>query len=145
MEELIKRLNDLEKRVAILENRKSSSTYGSFKETISTIVISEDNLINIFNTSMIDELIKVILDKNKEIPFLQYKKHVYKYENEMIEMTDDDYKYMFEYVQYLIIKQFTEYCVKLKSDDYFEKNNIIVGLNLTKNFKKVKSLFLKSL
>ena len=63
----------------------------------------------------------------------------------MIEMTDDDYKYMFEYVQYLIIKYFTEYCVKLKSDDYFEKNNIIVGLNLTKNFKKVKSLFLKSL
>jgi hypothetical protein len=94
---------------------------------------------------MAEEIVKIIHDKNKEIPFLQYKKHVYKYENEMIEMTDDDYKYMFEYVQYLIIKCFTEYCVKLKSDDYFEKNNIIVGLNLTKNFKKVKSLFLKSL
>jgi hypothetical protein len=145
MEELLKRLNDLEKRVAILENKKSSSTYGSFKETILTITITEDNLTSIFNTSMAEEIVKIIHDKNKEIPFLQYKKHVYKYENEMIEMTDDDYKYMFEYVQYLIIKCFTEYCVKLKSDDYFEKNNIIVGLNLTKNFKKVKSLFLKSL
>jgi hypothetical protein len=145
MEELIKKVNDLEKRLALLENRKQNSTYGQFKETISSIVISEDNLNSIFNTSMMDEIIKIILDKNKETPFLQYKKHVYKYDTEMIEMTDDDYKYMFEYVQYVIIKQFTEYCVKLKSDDYFEKNNIILGLNLTKNFKKIKSLFLKSL
>jgi len=145
MEELIKKVNDLEKRLALLENRKQNSTYGQFKETISSIVISEDNLNSIFNTSMMDEIIKIILDKNKETPFLQYKKHVYKCDTEMIEMTDDDYKYMFEYVQYMIIKQFTEYCVKLKSDDYFEKNNIILGLNLTKNFKKIKSLFLKSL
>jgi hypothetical protein len=145
MEELIKKVNDLEKRLALLENKKSSSTYGSFKDTILTISITEDNLTSIFNTSMAEEIVKIIYDKNKEMPFLQYKKHVYKYENEMIEMTDDDYKYMFEYVQYLIIKHFTEYCVKLKSDDYFEKNNIILGLNLTKNFKKIKSLFLKSL
>jgi hypothetical protein len=145
MEELLQRLNDLEKRVNMLEKNKNTSDYCSFKDSICSISINEDNLTSIFNTSMSDEIIKIIVNKNKETPFLHYKKVVYKYENEMIAMEDADYKYMFEYVQYLIIKKFTEYSSNLKSDEYFEKNNIILGLNLNKNFKKVKTLFLKSL
>ena len=52
---------------------------------------------------------------------------------------------MFEYVEYLLIKEFHQYSLTLKSDDFFEKNKIIYSLNLSKNFKKVKTLFLQAL
>jgi hypothetical protein len=148
MEQLLLKIEQLEKRVALLENKGNtqSKEINDFKETIKLISVNSDNLINIFNTSIDAEIIKILLELNIHTPFLQYKKHVFKLDNgNMIKVEDDDYKYMFEYVEYLIIKEFHTYSLTLKSDDFFEKNKLIYSLNLSKNLKKVKSLFLQSL
>jgi hypothetical protein len=150
MELLLKRLDELEKRIHILENGNNSNVVSNeitdFKDTIKLIKITNDNLLNIFNTSLTDEFIKIIIELNKITPFLQYKKHVFKLENNVLtKMEDNDYKYLFEYVEYLIIKEFNVYSSQLKSDDFFEKNKIIYGLKIDKNFKKIKSLFLQAL
>jgi len=148
MEQLILKIEQLEKRVAFLENKGNTqcNDINDFKETIKLISVNSDNLINIFNTSIEAEIIKILLELNKTSPYLQYKKHVFKLDNgNMVKVEDDDYKYMFEYVEYLIIKEFHTYSLTLKSDDFFEKNKLIYSLNLSKNLKKVKSLFLQAL
>ena len=148
MEQLILRIEQLEKRVAFLENKGNTQCkdMNDFKETIKLISVKSDNLINIFNTSIDAEIIKILIELNTHTPYLQYKKHVFKLENgNMVKLEDDDYKYMFEYVEYLIIKEFHTYSLTLKSDDFFEKNKLIYRLNLSKNIKKVKSLFLQAL
>ena len=48
---------------------------------------------------------KIILNKNKEMPFIQYKKHVYKYDkNTMVKMEDEDYATLFKHIEYLVFK-----------------------------------------
>ena len=148
MDQLLKRLDELEKRIIYLESKEKiqDNIYSDFKNTINTVEITDENLTNIFKTSILSEIIKIIINKNKQMPFLQYKKHVYKFENDnMVKMDDADYKYMFEYIEYLILKLFKSYSLTLKSEDYYEKSNIIYGLKFDKNIKKIKSLFLESL
>jgi hypothetical protein len=95
---------------------------------------------------MDQEIVNILIKTNTAHNYLQYKKHVFKCENgNTVKVDDDDYKYMFEYVEYLLIKEFHQYSLTLKSDDFFEKNKIIYSLNLSKNFKKVKTLFLQAL
>ena len=151
MELLLKRLDELEKRIAILEGSHTIDSkpneMNDFKDTIKLIKINNDNLLNIFNSSVMDELIKIIIEMNSTHPFLQYKKFVFKLENNILtKMEDSDYKYLFEYIEYIIIKEFNIYSAQLKNpDDFFEKNKIIYGLKIDKNFKKIKSLFLQAL
>jgi hypothetical protein len=151
MEEILNRIANLEKRIAELENKNvndvSKNEYNDFITTIGSFCVDEKNLINIFNTSLIDEIIKIILNKNKEQPFLQYKKQVYKYENKIMHKMEDDYYIkLFNHIEYLIIQEFNLYSNKNKnSEQFFEKSKIIYGLNINKNFKKIKSLFLQAL
>jgi exonuclease VII small subunit len=148
MEQLLERLAQLEKRVQMLESRepKQNNAMNDFKETIKLIKVSNENLSNVFSSSMEEEIVRILIQMNKTTSFLQYKKHVFKYENgDTIKLEDEDYNYMFKYVEFLLIKEFHEYSLRLKSDDFFEKNKIIYSLNLAKNFKKIKSLFLQSL
>ena len=151
MELLLKRLDELEKRIAILESGHTIDSkpneMNDFKDTIKLIKINNEHLLNIFNSSVMDELIKIIIEMNSTHPFLQYKKFVFKLENNILtKMEDSDYKYLFEYIEYIIIKEFNIYSSQLKNpDDFFEKNKIIYGLKIDKNFKKIKSLFLQAL
>jgi hypothetical protein len=146
MEQLLERISQLEKRVQMLEKRDTTNELNDFKETIKLISVSTENLINVFNTSMDQEIVNILIKTNTAHNFLQYKKHVYKFENDnMIKMEDSDYKYMFEYIEYSILKLFNSYSSTLKSDEYYEKYNIVYGLKFDKNVKKIKSLFLESL
>lgn len=146
MEQLLERILQLEKRVQMLEKRDTNNELNDFKETIKLITVSTENLTNVFNTSMDQEIVNILIKINMTNSFLQYKKHVFKCENgNIVKLDDDDYKYMFEYVEYLLIKEFHQFSLTLKSDDFFEKNKIIYSLNLSKNFKKVKTLFLQAL
>jgi hypothetical protein len=150
MEQILERLADLEKRLALLENKETTTKqeFYDFITAINTITITEENINNIFNTTFIEELIKIILNKNKEMPFIQYKKHVYKYDkNTMVKMEDEDYATLFKHIEYLIIQAFMTYSNNnlQNSEDYFKKTNIIYGLNINKNLKKIKLLFLQSL
>ena len=104
MEQILERLADLEKRLALLENKETTTKqeFYDFITAINTITITEENINNIFNTTFIEELIKIILNKNKEMPFIQYKKHVYKYDkNTMVKMEDEDYATLFKHIEYL--------------------------------------------
>jgi flagellar basal body rod protein FlgB len=146
MEQLLERILQLEKRVQMLEKRDTNNEINDFKETIKLISVSTEHLTNVFNSSMDQEIVNILIKTNSIHNFLQYKKHVFKCENgNTVKVDDDDYKYMFEYVEYLLIKEFHQFSLTLKSDDFFEKNKIIYSLNLSKNFKKVKTLFLQAL
>ena len=103
MELLLKRLDELEKRIAILESGHTMDSkpneMNDFKDTIKLIKINNEHLLNIFNSSVMDELIKIIIEMNSTHPFLQYKKFVFKLENNILtKMEDSDYKYLFEYI-----------------------------------------------
>jgi len=146
MEQLLERILQLEKRVQMLEKRDTTNEINDFKETIKLISVSTEHLTNVFNSSMDQEIVNILIKTNSIHNFLQYKKHVFKCENgNTVKVDDDDYKYMFEYVEYLLIKEFHQFSLTLKSDDFFEKNKIIYSLNLSKNFKRVKTLFLQAL
>jgi hypothetical protein len=65
----------------------------------------------------------------------------------MVKMEDEDYATLFKHIEYLIIQAFMTYSNNnlQNSEDYFKKTNIIYGLNINKNLKKIKLLFLQSL
>jgi hypothetical protein len=143
MEEILARLEILEKKIAILE--KPQTSY-NFKDVIKGIIVRDLDITEIIQTNMEQHIIKIINNTNKSTPFLKLKRTVYKFEkDEWIKLSDEDITYMFEYIEYLLITQYKNSPIATSAEDYFENNSIIYGLNLTKNFKKIKSLFVQSL
>ena len=71
MELLLKRLDELEKRIAILESGHTIDSkpneMNDFKDTIKLIKINNEHLLNIFNSSVMDELIKIIIENYLKI------------------------------------------------------------------------------
>jgi hypothetical protein len=143
MEEILARLEILEKKLAMLE--KPQTSY-NFKDVIKEIVVSESDVKEVLQTNMMQQIIKIINNANNASPFLKLKRTIYKCEKDTwVKLSDEDITYMFEYIEYLLITQYKNSPISTSADDYFENNNIIYGLNLTKNFKKIKSLFVQSL
>ena len=77
--------------------------------------------------------------------FLKLKKILYKFDKDWIKMSDDDYKYMFEYIEYQLITLYKLRIHTFGPEEFFEKNKIMYGLNFNKNSKRIKTLFLQSL
>ena len=144
MEEIIERLNFLEKRVAILEKREQSNC-NNFKETIVGIQLTEDDVSSALQSSVEEQIIRLLVEANNKTPFLKLKKILYKFDNDWVKMSDDDFKYMFEYIEYQLITLYKIRIHTFGSEEFFEKNKIMYGLNFNKNNKRIKSLFLQSL
>ena len=144
MEEIIERLNFLEKRVAILEKREQSNC-NNFKETIVGIQLTEDDVSSALQSSVEEQIIRLLVEANNKTPFLKLKKILYKFDNDWVKMSDDDFKYMFEYIEYQLITLYKLRIHTFGSEEFFEKNKIMYGLNFNKNNKRIKSLFLQSL
>jgi hypothetical protein len=143
MEEILARLEILEKKLAMLE--KPQTNY-NFKDVIKGIVVSESDIKEVLHTSMMQHIIKIINNANNSTPFLKLKRTIYKCEKDTwIKLSDEDITYMFEYIEYLLITQYKNSPNSTSADDFFDHNTIIYGLNLTKNFKKIKTLFVQSL
>jgi len=143
MEEVLARLEILEKKMAMLE--KPQANY-NFKDVIKGIVVSDADVKEVIQTNMAQHIIKIINSTNNATPFLKLKRTIYKFDkDELVKLSDDDITYMFEYIEYLLITQYKNSPISSSAEDYFENNSIIYGLNLTKNFKKIKTLFVQSL
>jgi len=137
MEELLLRLNKLEERVLFLEGNKKSNQFYDFEESLKDITIENFHLSQVIETNIEDQIISVIVDYNKEKTFLQIRKGLYKFQGEWVSMTDSDYKFMFETIEYKFIKLYSK--TNQNADKYFENNKKVYGLNLTVRFKKLKS------
>ena len=144
MEEILERLKFLEKRVAILEKREQSNC-NNFKETIVGIQLTEDDVSSALQSSVEEQIIRLLVEANNKTPFLKLKKILYKFDNDWVKMLDDDFKYMFEYIEYQLITLYKLRIHTFGSEEFFEKNKIMYGLNFNKNNKRIKSLFLQSL
>jgi hypothetical protein len=143
MEDILARLEILEKKIAMLE--KPQTNY-NFKDVIKGIVVSDEDIKEVINSNMEKHIIKIIVNTNNNTPFLKLKRTIYKCDKDTwIKLSDDDITYMFEYIEYLLITQYKNSPISTSAEDYFENNSIMYGLNITKNFKKIKSLFVQSL
>jgi hypothetical protein len=146
MEVILEKIRLLEERIAILEKNGPTQTSINFKESIKSIKVSVSDLELIIDSSMVKHIIKILCDANNKSHFLKMKKDLYKFEdNEWSILTDNDFIYMFEYIEYLIQSEYKEFSITLNEEDFLDTNKIIYGLNLKKNLKKIKTLFLQSL
>ena len=145
MEEVLLRLKYLEEKVIFLEsklelelsNSKKKSTFYDFEESLKNITVEDFHLSQVLETNIEDQIISIIVDYNQQNTFLQIRKGLYKFQGEWIIMTDSDYKFMFETIEYKIIKLYSK--TNQNADKYFENNKKVYGLNLTVRFKKLKS------
>ena len=144
MEEILERLAFLEKRVAILEKREHEKC-NNFKDTIVSIKLTEDDVSSALQSSIEEQIIRLLVEANNKTPFLKLKKILYKFDNDWVKLSDDDFKYMFEYIEYKLITLYKLRTHSFGSEEFFEKNKIMYGLNFNKNNKRIKSLFLQSL
>ena len=148
MEIILEKIKKLEERIFILENNEkiTSSSSINFKESIKSIQLTHNDIELVISSSMTIHIIKILCDENNKKHFLKLKRSLYKFEEgEWSIATDDDFIYMFEYVEYLIHNIYKEYSVSLNEEEFLDTNKIIYGLNLKKNLKKIKALFLQSL
>ncbi len=145
MEEVLLRLKYLEEKVIFLESRlelelsnsKKKSTFYDFEESLKNITVEDFHLSQVLETNIEDQIISIIVDYNQQNTFLQIRKGLYKFQGEWIVMTDSDYKFMFETIEYKIIKLYSK--TNQNADKYFENNKKVYGLNLSVRFKKLKS------
>ena len=146
MDVILEKIRLLEERISILEKNTTQQKSINFKESIKSIKVMPHDITVIIDSSMVTHIIKILCDANNKSHFLKMKRDLYKFEdNEWSIITDNDFIYMFEYIEYLIQTEYKEYSVTLNEEDFLDTNKIIYGLNLKKNFKKIKSLFLQSL
>jgi len=146
MELILEKIKKLEERISILEKNEKTTTSVNFKESIKMIQLTQNDIQLAINSSMSIHIIKILCDENNKKHFLKLKRVLYKFEEgEWIIATEDDIIYMFEYVEYLIHNLYKEYSITLNEEDFLDTNKIIYGLNLKKNLKKIKALFLQSL
>uniref|UniRef100_A0A6C0ESJ5 Uncharacterized protein n=1 Tax=viral metagenome TaxID=1070528 RepID=A0A6C0ESJ5_9ZZZZ len=144
MEEVLLRLKFLEEKVIFLESRlelellntKKKTTFYDFEESLKNIIVEDFHLSQVLETNIEDQIISIIVDHNQQNTFLQIRKGLYKFQGEWIVMTDSDYKFMFETIEYKIIKLYSK--TNQNADKYFENNKKVYGLNLSARFKKLK-------
>jgi hypothetical protein len=146
MELILEKIKQLEERILILEKNEKTTSSNNFKESIKKIQITQNDIDLAISSSMSAHIIKILCDENNKKHFLKLKRVLYKFEEgEWSVATDDDIIYMFEYVEYLIHTLYKEYSVTLNEEEFLDTNKIIYGLNIKKNLKKIKTLFLQSL
>ena len=145
MEAILERLAALEKEVAILKGECKGPDGYSFKEAINSICVTEHDLSLVYNSSMKKQILRLLVEFNKKTPFLKWKRVLYKYEEEWQKLTDEDVTYMIENIENSIIVLYKKVSKELKPEEFFETAEIIYGLDLNKNFKKIKAELFQSL
>lgn len=149
MEAILKRLDALEKEIALLKSNSKGLDIevevSSFKVAISNITITDKDLSLVYNSSMKKQIIRIISEFNKKYPFLKWRRVLYKYEEAWVTLEDEDIIYMIEEVEKLLIALYTQKSKELNPEKYFETAEIVYSLNLNKNFKKIKSELLQSI
>ena len=142
---------DLEERVLLLEERvkylenlikgKIEIDAYDFDETVNNIKVTTFHLSQVLKSNMEDQIIHIIVDHNKQFPFLKMSKDLSMYKKQFckwIYLPDSDLKFLFLTIEYKLRKLYNEMSYD-NAEKYFEDNKIILGLDLNGRFKKIKN------
>jgi hypothetical protein len=160
--ELLSRIEMLEERVNYLENliKTHMSTVSNqmnqnnqmnqmnqsfrvkeydFEETRTSIIINDEHLSQVLETSMEEQIINIIVEENKKTPFIRMTKDLYMYKNGSgwVHMDDADLMLLIRTIEHKILLLHSTY--PTDAEKCFDNNKIIYGLNLVGRFKKIKN------
>ncbi len=139
--EMLHRVQLLEERVAYLESLIKGVVIQKqgydIDEVRDNIVITDYHLSQILQTSMEEQIIKIIVEINKKTPFIKMTKELYMYNGSWVHMDDSDLKLFIETIEHKILLLHSK-CLR-DADTHFDNNKIIYGLNLMGRFKKIKN------
>jgi hypothetical protein len=143
------RIQSLEQRVTYLESiieqfisqgqgqKGQSQCEHNFDEIIKNIIINEDHLSQVLETSMEEQIISIIAEENKKKNFMKMTRELYMYKNGWIYMEDSDLKLLIETIEHKILLLHSK--SSYEPEKCFDNNKIIYGLNLSNRFKKIKN------
>ena len=139
MEELLERLKKLEDRVKYLESgtKKEKEKAHDFDAAIKDITVEDHHLSQILVSNMEDQLISIIAEYNRDKPFIQLRRQLYKYKEGWVVMADSDLIYLFENMEFKVMQLYSK--TTQEQEKYFDNNKIIYGLNITTRLKKIKT------
>ena len=139
------RVRMLEERVKYLEslikaniNKIDKIDAYDFDESVNNIKVTTFHLSQILKSNMEDQIIHIIVDHNKQFPFLKMSKELLMYKDKWVYLPDSDLKFLFITIEYKIRKLYSEMAYD-NAEKYFEDNKIILGLDLNGKFKKIKN------
>ena len=133
------RIAQLENELALLKASKKEYPFSTYED----IVLDKGDLDKTYSSTLFQQIIRVIVEKNNMTPFLKMKKKLCKYQDEWIPITDNDITYMVKHVEKLFIDLHIKNSAKYSSDEFFEKVDIIYGFKI--NIKKIRNELLNSL
>ena len=141
---MLVRIELLEERVAYLESIikwfqcQTQSNQYDIDIVRDNIVITDNHLTQILQTSMEEQIILMITDINKKTPFMKMAKDLCMYNGcGWVHMDDSDLKLFIETIEHKILLFHSK---RLRDvETHFDNNKIIYGLNLIGRFKKIKN------
>lgn len=138
MEELLERFKQLEDRVKFLESgtKKEKEKAHDFDEAIKDITVEDYHLSQILVSNMEDQLISIIAEYNRDKPFIQLRRQLYKYKEGWVIMADSDIIHLFENMEFKVMRLYSK--ESQEQEKYFDNNKIIYGLNIMTRLKQIK-------
>ena len=141
----LSRIKMLEERVDYLENliktymsnASNISKVYDFEEIRTNIVVNDEHLSQVLETSMEEQIILIIAEENKKTPFIRMTKDLCIYKNGWIHMDDSDLMLLIRTIEHKILLLHSTY--PTDAEKCFDNNKIIYGLNLVGRFKKIKN------
>jgi len=133
------RIAELERELALLKASKKEYPFTTYED----IVLEIEDLDKVYASTLFQQIIRVIVERNNMTPFLKIKKKLCKYQDEWIPVSDNDITYMIKHVEKLFIDLHIRNSAKYNADEFFEKVDIIYGFKI--NIKKIRSELLNSL
>ena len=133
------RIAELERELAILKASKKEYPFTTYED----IVLEIDDLDKVYSSTLFENIIRVIVERNNMTPFIKIKKKLCKYEGEWVPLSDNEIVYMVKHLEKLFIELHIKHSAKYSADEFFEKVNVIYGFKI--NIKKIRSELLNSL
>ena len=140
-------VHTLEERVAYLESiimnmsGQGQKNY-DFDEIRTSIIINENHLSQVLQSSMEEQIIAIIVEENKKRPFIKMMKDLCMFKNQWIRMDDSDLILLIRTIEHKLLLLHSQ--CPADPEKSFDTTNIIYGLNLGR-FKKIKNKLIESI
>jgi len=133
------RIAELERELALLKASKKEYPFTTYED----IVLEVEDLDKVYASTLFEQIIRVIVERNNMTPFLKIKKKLCKYQDEWVPVSDNDITYMVKHIEKLFIDLHIQNSAKYSADEFFEKVDIIYGFKI--NVKKIRAELVNSL
>jgi hypothetical protein len=133
------RIAELERELALLKASKKEYPFTTYED----IVLEVEDLDKVYASTLFEQIIRVIVERNNMTPFLKIKKKLCKYQDEWVPVSDNDITYMVKHIEKLFIDLHIKNSAKYSADEFFEKVDIIYGFKI--NVKKIRAELVNSL